>query len=68
MEREEWLTSPEASALCGFGLSHLARLCREHRILCDRRGRDWFIQRASLLAYLEEWHPDIFEQITKREQ
>lgn len=66
MERGEWLTSPEAAAVCGFGLSHLARLCREQRIVCEKHGRDWFIQRASLLAYLQDWHPDIFERINKR--
>lgn len=53
-------------ALCGFAREHLAYLCRTGKITCEKRGRDWFIQRASLLAYLQDWHPDIFKQIDKQ--
>ena len=60
MERS-WLTSGEAMALCGFAREHLAYLCRTGKILCVKRGRDWFIQRASLLAYLQDWHPNRYE-------
>lgn len=64
--QRDWLTSAEAAELSGFTVVHVARLCQERKLVCEKRSRIWFVQRASLLSYLQDWHPDIFERIIKR--
>lgn len=64
--QRDWLTSEEASELSGFRSEHIVRLCNKGKLVCEKRSRIWFVQRASLLAYLQDWHPDIIERISKR--
>jgi len=65
MEFEEMLTTGEATALTGLSASQLTKVCRAGSVVARKRGREWFIQRASLLAYLQAGHPDRFQHLTK---
>lgn len=56
---QDMLTTGEASQLTGLSLSQLTKLCRSGRVASVRRGGVWFLQRAALIAYLKEWHPEI---------
>ncbi len=55
---QDTLTTPEARQLSGLSKVQLARLCRESKIDCIKRGRDWFISRRSLVNYMAVWHPE----------
>lgn len=59
MRFDEMLTTGEASVLTGISPSQLTKLCRAGKIISRRRGREWFIQRDDLIAYMHKWHPEI---------
>jgi len=50
----EWITTKEAAELTGYSPVTLRQFVREGRINGRKRGRDWFLDRKSVLAYVEE--------------
>jgi len=50
----EWVTTAEAAELTGYSPVTLRQFVREGRINGRKRGRDWFLDRKSVLAYAEE--------------
>ena len=50
----EWITTSEAAELTGYGPVTFRWLVREGRIAGRKRGRDWFLDRSSVLEYVEE--------------
>ena len=63
MRKNSMLTTTEAHQLTGLSTNQLSSLCKKGRIAGEKRGRDWFIDRASLLAYMRAWHPEIAQKI-----
>lgn len=53
-EPTEWITTQEAAGLTGYHAVHIRRLAKEGVIRGFKRGRDWWIERRSLEAYVEE--------------
>jgi len=51
---EGWLTTDEAGALTGYGVSYVRRLGLCGRVQARRVGRIWLVNQASLLAYQAE--------------
>ena len=47
----EWLNTSEGAELTGFSVDYVRRLARAGRIEARKVGRDWLIERASLLAF-----------------
>lgn len=50
----QWITTQEAAELTGYHPVHIRRLIRHGLLVGIKRGRDWFLDRAAVLAYLEE--------------
>jgi len=50
----EWITTAEAAELTGYSSVTFRWLVREGRINGRKRGRDWFLDRKSVLDYVEE--------------
>lgn len=50
---EEWITPKEAAQLTGYNEEHIRRLARGGKITAKKWGRDWMIDRISLLDYLQ---------------
>lgn len=48
----EWLTTLEASRLAGYHPTHIRLLVRSGEVEAQKWGRDWMIQKVSLLDYL----------------
>lgn len=51
MNIEEWLTTRSAAELSGYSIKYLRHLARQGRIEARKIGRDWLLNRDSLLAY-----------------
>ena len=49
----DWLTTQEAAALTGYNVQHVRRLARAGKIEAKKWGRDWIVNRVSILAYIE---------------
>jgi len=47
----QWITTGEAAELTGYSPVTLRQFAREGKIEGWKRGRDWFINRDSVLAY-----------------
>lgn len=47
----EWITTAEAAELTGYSDFHIRRLARKDKIKGRKFGRDWMINRESILAY-----------------
>lgn len=50
----EWVTTEEAAELTGYKPVSLRWLARKGRIRGHKRGRDWYLDKANVLAYVEE--------------
>ena len=50
----EWITTKEAAELIEYDVSHVRRLVRDGLVKGIKRGRDWFLSKADVLAYAEE--------------
>lgn len=50
----EWLTTDEAAELADRHLESISRACRKGVLPAVKRGRQWFIRRADLEAYLAD--------------
>jgi hypothetical protein len=48
-----WITTNEASDLTGYSPVMLRQFARESKIKGCKRGRDWFLDKADMLAYTE---------------
>jgi excisionase family DNA binding protein len=49
----EWITIDEAADLSHYNPDYLRRLARKGRLGAAKKGRDWWIDRDALQAYLE---------------
>lgn len=47
---EEWLTTEQAAALTGYSQAYMRQLAGK-RVTAIKAGRDWLLQRASLLEF-----------------
>jgi len=50
----EWITTAEAAELTGYSSVTFRWLVREGKIKGQKRGRDWFLDKKSVLAYVEK--------------
>lgn len=50
---EHWLTLRQAARVSGLKASTLRQLVNRGRLRAQKRGRDWFVDGATLLNYLE---------------
>jgi excisionase family DNA binding protein len=47
----DWITTNEATSIVGYVVEYVRCLAREGRIHAEKRGRDWWVDRADLLRY-----------------
>ena len=50
----EWITTKEAAELTGYSDARFRQLAARGVIVARKRGRDWFLDKASVLAWAEE--------------
>ena len=50
---DEWITTTDAKTLTGYNAEHIRRLVRAGKIKAKKWGKEWMIERNSLLAYVE---------------
>jgi len=50
----EWITTNEAADLTGYASAYLRQLILLGRLPARKRGRDWFLCKADVIAYHEE--------------
>jgi excisionase family DNA binding protein len=50
----EGITSAEAAQLADYHVKYIRRLVKEGKIAGVKRGRDWWIDKASVEAYVNE--------------
>lgn len=50
----EWITTKEAAELTGYADAYIRQLIGRRRLQAKKRGRDWFLSKADVLAYAEE--------------
>lgn len=51
MSIDGWITTRAAAELSGYTVVYIRRLIRKGRVEATRAGRDWLVNRSSLLAY-----------------
>lgn len=51
--RQDWITTQEAAQISGYHAEHIRELLRENRVRAQKFGPVWQIDRASLLAYVQ---------------
>ncbi len=49
----QWITTQEAAELTGYASVTLRLFARQGKVKSMKRGRDWFLNRADVLAYVE---------------
>jgi excisionase family DNA binding protein len=50
----EWITTQEAAELTGYDVTHVRWLVRENRVIGQKFGRDWMVNRRSIQHYFDE--------------
>jgi excisionase family DNA binding protein len=50
----EWITTKEAAELTSYHVKYIRHLVREGKIEGAKRGRDWWIDKASVEKYLRK--------------
>ncbi|HEY62934.1 MAG TPA: helix-turn-helix domain-containing protein [Caldilineae bacterium] len=50
----EWISVQEAAEISGYHIEYVRRLIRRGKLQAERKGPMYWIDRASLEAYLEE--------------
>jgi excisionase family DNA binding protein len=50
---DDWITTAEARSLTGYNAEHIRRLVRAGKVKAKKWGKEWMIEKNSLLAYLE---------------
>jgi len=49
-----WVTTTRAAEITGYSIAYMRQLASRGRIEARKVGRDWLIERASLLAFKTE--------------
>jgi hypothetical protein len=49
----DWISVDEADDVSGYNTEYLRRLVRSKQIKAEKKGRDWWVDHASLLAYIQ---------------
>jgi excisionase family DNA binding protein len=49
----DWITTDEAVTLSGYNLDYLRRLIRAKKINAEKKGGQFWVDRRSLLHYIE---------------
>jgi len=49
-----WITTNEAAALTGYTPDYVRKAIKRNLLKGTKRGRDWFVERDSVLAYVEK--------------
>jgi excisionase family DNA binding protein len=49
----EWVTTLEAAELSGYHPERIRELIRDRRIVAIKKGNAWWVDRASLVAYVK---------------
>jgi excisionase family DNA binding protein len=50
---DEWITTAQAAQITGYNAEHIRRLVRLGKVSSKKWGKEWMIDKASLLAYVE---------------
>jgi excisionase family DNA binding protein len=50
----EWITTAEAAEMTGYHVKYVRRLVREGKIEGAKRGRDWWVDKASVEKYIDQ--------------
>jgi excisionase family DNA binding protein len=50
----EWITTAEAAEMMRYHVKYVRRLVKGGKIAGAKRGRDWWVDKASVVAYIEE--------------
>lgn len=50
----QWITTAEAAELTGYNLEYIRQMIRRQVIVAEKKGRDWWVDRASIEAHAEE--------------
>ena len=48
---EGWITTPEAAELANCSTARIRQVCASGQVDCVKVGRDWLVNRESLVAY-----------------
>ena len=51
---EKWITTQEAAEISGYNVQHIRRLARGGFINSKKWGKEWMIDRVSVMEYLEK--------------
>ena len=49
----DWITTEEAAQISGYHLEYIRRIIRGKRIRAEKKGGQFWVDRQSLLEYLE---------------
>ena len=49
----EWITTQEAAELTGYTADYFRKAIKRNLLHGQKRGRDWFLSKAEVLAYAE---------------
>jgi len=49
----KYLSSKRSAELFGYSTDYVGELCRQGKVVCFRKGRQWYVEEKSLFAYLE---------------
>ena len=50
----EWITTKEAAELTGYNLEYIRQMIRRGVIRAEKKGHDWWVDKASVKAYADE--------------
>ncbi|MFW6082981.1 MAG: helix-turn-helix domain-containing protein [Chloroflexota bacterium] len=50
----EWITTKEAAELTGYSTARFRQLAKRGTVKADKIGRDWLLERCSVLEWAEE--------------
>jgi hypothetical protein len=50
----DWISVEEAQQLSGYHPEHIRRLIREEKVHAEKKGGQWWVDRKSFIAYLDE--------------
>lgn len=49
----EYISTAEAAEIAGYGETYIRRLVRQGKLKADKKGGQYWVDRASLLTYVE---------------
>ncbi|MCE9643764.1 helix-turn-helix domain-containing protein, partial [Candidatus Parcubacteria bacterium] len=53
VDGRRYLSSKRSAELFGYSTDYVGELCRQGKVACFRKGRQWYVEEKSLFAYLE---------------